>query len=104
MAQLYKSEPMYASATLTSSIIDMMEAQIRFANPIIFCEDLRMLNVAPREDKLYLELKSGKLYYYYNSQFFIVGTKSTDIEWALPPQEYKPTPIKEKTFLQKIIK
>ena len=104
MAQSYRIEPMHASTTLTSGIMDMIEAQIRFANPIIFCEDLRMLNVAPKEDKLYLELKSGKLYYYYNSQFFTVGTKPTGTEWASPPQEYKPTPTKEKTFLQKIIK
>ena len=84
--------------------MDIIEAQIKFANPVVFCEDLHTLNMAPKEDKLYLELKTGKLYYYYNGQFSIIGTKPTSVEWVSPPQEYRSVPVEEKTFLQKIIK
>lgn len=96
----------YASLGAVTSLSNGIRTQVSHMiqdNPqIIFCNELSTLDRAPEENKIYMELSTGRMYYYKN-RFFPVGVPYQEND-ASSEFEQKPE-IKQKTdYLRKILK
>ncbi len=75
----------YASLEAVTSLSNGIRTQINHMiqdNPqIIFCNELSTLDRTPEENKIYMELSTGRMYYYKN-RFFPVGVpyQESDID------------------------